>query len=71
MAVKQLSDKNTDGTVMGQSTTDKLGFYGLSTAIVQPSLSTFSGLSTGVSVAITNAALIELMTKLRALGLLG
>lgn len=28
MAVKQLSDGNSDGTVLGQSTTDLLGFYG-------------------------------------------
>jgi hypothetical protein len=34
---KQLSDSNPDGTVLGQSTTDLIGFYGLATPIVQPS----------------------------------
>jgi hypothetical protein len=34
---KQLSDGNPDGTVMGQATTDLIGFYGLDPAIVQPS----------------------------------
>jgi hypothetical protein len=34
-AQRQLSDGNSQGTVLGQSTTDLLGFYGLSTAIAQ------------------------------------
>lgn len=38
MAADQLSKKNPDGTTLGQSSTDKLGFYGLATAIVQPSV---------------------------------
>ena len=28
MAVKQLSDGNSDGTVLGQSATDKISFFG-------------------------------------------
>lgn len=39
MAVKQLSDGRSDGANLGQSTTDKIGFYGLTTPIVQPSIS--------------------------------
>ncbi len=36
MTVKQLSDRNPDGTQLGQdSTTDKVGFYG-ATPVVQP-----------------------------------
>ena len=35
MAVDQLSKKNPDGTTLGQSTSDKVGFYG-ATTIVQP-----------------------------------
>lgn len=34
MAVVQLSDGNDDGTVLGQSTTDKIGFYN-ATPVVQ------------------------------------
>lgn len=37
MAGKQLSDGNPTGTTLGQSTSDKIGFYGLATPIVQPS----------------------------------
>ena len=28
MTIKQLSDGNSDGTVLGQSTTDKISFFG-------------------------------------------
>lgn len=35
MAVKQLSDGNDDGVVLGQSTSDKVGFYGV-TPVDQP-----------------------------------
>jgi hypothetical protein len=38
MAVKQLSDKDSAGTNLGQSSTDKIGFYGLATPIVQPAV---------------------------------
>lgn len=30
MAVKQLSDGNSDGTSLGQNTSDKISFYGVS-----------------------------------------
>lgn len=33
---KQLSDANSDGTVLGQTAADKIGFYGLNPGIVQP-----------------------------------
>lgn len=34
---KQLSDKGTDGTLLGQSATDLISFYG-ATPVVQPSV---------------------------------
>ena len=34
--LKNLSDGNPNGTILGQSTSDKIGFYGLATPIVQP-----------------------------------
>jgi hypothetical protein len=37
MAIRQLSDGNDSGTLLGQSASDKIGFYGLATPIVQPS----------------------------------
>lgn len=36
MTVVYLDDGNDDGTVLGQSTSTKLGFFGLATPIVQP-----------------------------------
>lgn len=38
MAVQQLSNGNSSGVCLGQSSTDKLGFYGLATPIVQPTM---------------------------------
>ena len=38
MAVEYLGTGNDDGVILGRSSTDKLGFYGLATAIVQPSV---------------------------------
>jgi hypothetical protein len=35
-AVRQLSDGNSQGTVLGQSVTDPIGFYGLATPIAKP-----------------------------------
>lgn len=32
---KQLSDNNPDGSVLGQSVTDKIGFYGVATPVVK------------------------------------
>ena len=38
MAAKQLSDGHPDGVVMGQSSSDKIGFYGLSPALAKASV---------------------------------
>lgn len=38
MAVEYLGSGNDDGVNFGRSTTDKIGFYGLATPIVQPSV---------------------------------
>lgn len=72
-AAKQLSDANSQGTVMGQSTTDLIGFYG-ATPIAQRSLAAeaTSLVGTASSTAVdTNlkAAVIEIMNTLAALGL--
>lgn len=38
MAIKHLSDGSPDGTLLGQSSTDLVGFYGLTTPIAQPAI---------------------------------
>lgn len=53
MAARQLSDKRTDGTLLGQSTADTIGFYGLATPIAQRSGAGQAAVATSV---ITTAA---------------
>jgi Na+/alanine symporter len=47
LATKQLSDGGTDGVKVGQSTTDKVGFWGV-TPVVQPAATAQSAVSTDV-----------------------
>jgi hypothetical protein len=67
MAVEVLGNGNDDGTNFGRST-DKIGFYGLTTPIVKPTI-TFAATS-GTTVAASVAADLDAaMTGLQALGL--
>jgi hypothetical protein len=51
-AVKQLSDQNSQGTVLGATTADLVGFYGVTTPISQPTISGSGSSGTlGVSIA--------------------
>ena len=78
MAVRELSDGNDDGTRLGQSSTDKVGFFGLATPIVQPSVIT-AATNTTTTTSTTGALttdldnvrdkLNEVITALKALGL--
>jgi hypothetical protein len=45
MSVRYKSDGNVDGTVLGQATTEKIGFYG-GTPVVQPSATAQSAVAT-------------------------
>lgn len=38
MAVEYLGSGNDDGVLLGRSSTDKIGFYGLATPIARPSV---------------------------------
>jgi hypothetical protein len=73
MTIQQLSDGNPDGNTLGQSTTDKISFYGV-TPIAQRSLAAqaTSLVGTASSTAVdTNlkAAVIEIMNTFTALGI--
>lgn len=60
MAVRDLTDRRSDGTRFGYSSTDKIGFYGITTPIVQPSI-------TAVATATATTTLNELrITRLYA-----
>jgi hypothetical protein len=65
MASTQLSDGNPEGTVLGQSSSDKLGFFGLATPIVQPATVT-----DGTDATTTQAAVNAVIDRLQALGLI-
>jgi len=55
MAIKQLSDGNPDGTLVGQDPSDKIGFYGATPAVQQ--------------VLATGATTAQIVAALAALGL--
>jgi hypothetical protein len=62
---KHLSDNNPDGTVFGQSSTDKIGFYGLATPIVRPTITLIATATATTTlnekkINRTNAALVAL-----------
>jgi hypothetical protein len=74
MANEYLGTGNDDGVVLGRSSTDKIGFYGLTTPIVRRSgaAQATSNVGTASSTALdtnTKAALIEVMNTLAALGI--
>jgi len=60
-AAKQLSDGNSQGTILGQSATDTIGFYGASTPVARTVVSSKS-MSSG-------ALASSLAFQLNALGL--
>lgn len=55
MAQQQLSDGNPEGVCIGQSSSDKLGFYGLATSIAQPTM-TLNATTALTSTAVLSAA---------------
>lgn len=68
MAVKQLSDGGTDGLRIGQSATDKIAFYALSTPVARPSV-TWPNTATATT-ALNEAKANRLMAALVSLGLI-
>jgi hypothetical protein len=83
MPVKHLSDANPDGTVLGQSSSDLIGFYN-ATPVAQRAVGSFAAVSTtapttttpyGFSTSTQAAAVVTLLNEcwatLQALGLHG
>lgn len=66
--VQYLDDGDDTGTVLGQSATSKLGFYGLATPIVKPSV-TWPNTATATT-ALNELKANRLMAALVALGLI-
>jgi hypothetical protein len=38
MTIRYLADQNPDGTIIGTTSSDKLGFFGLATPIARPTI---------------------------------
>jgi hypothetical protein len=68
MTVRQLSDGNDSGTVLGQSTSDKLGFFGTSTPVAQPSITAIATATATTTLLETRISRLE--TALRNLNLI-
>jgi hypothetical protein len=66
MAIEQLTDGNTSGSLVGHSD-DKLGFYGLTTPITKPAISIIG--TTTATTALNETAIARINAALRALGL--
>lgn len=68
MTVRQLSDARGDGINLGQSTTDKIGFYGLTTPIVQPAITAVG--TTTATTTLNETKIDRLYTALRNINLI-
>ena len=68
MAVEHLTKANDDGTLFGQSATDKIGFYGLTTPIVRPAITAVA--TATATTALNETKIDRLYTALRNLGLI-
>ena len=73
MSVDYLDKGNDDGTNFGYATTSKIGFYGLATPIVQPTV-TLTTSATGATTAVLLKLQVDVMaicSALQNLGLIG
>lgn len=73
MAVKELSDKGPDGTRLGQSAADLIGFYGATSLVSQrassiQATSVISAYSSTTASALIGALLVEIANTLNGLG---
>ena len=68
MAVHYLDDGNDDGTVLGQASTTKLGFFGIATPVVRPAITAVG--TTTATTALNETKIDRLYTALRSLGLI-
>lgn len=67
MAVKQLSDGNSDGTQLGQSSTDKVGFYGKTPIARGSAITTLATTPTATDI---GTAVNAIISRLQAVGLI-
>lgn len=71
MALRELSDAGPDGTRLGQSSSDKIGFFGLTTPIAKRTCTLAAALTAGTTTPANIAAAVdELHAALAAYGLI-
>jgi len=56
MAIRDLTDLDSDGTRMGQTTADKIGFWGVSTVVAKPASQPAAITTTAITTVATTAA---------------
>jgi len=66
--IKQLSDGGPDGTVIGQSSTDKVGFYGVTPVAKGAAVTTVT--FTNFTVAAGSDALNSIISRLQSVGII-
>ncbi len=69
MAVRDLTDARTDGTNLGQSATDLVGFWGV-TPVAQPAASAFPAVATTAVISSSTSATCFGFTSAQATALL-
>lgn len=67
MAADQLSRKNPDGTKLGQSSTDLIGFYGKTARIA---ITTFASISVAETTANVKSRINKILNGLKNVGLI-
>ena len=67
MSIYHVGDNNPEGMLVGSSATEKLGFYGLTTPIVRPSITAVA--TATATTALNETKIDRLYTALRNLGL--
>ena len=67
MAIKQLSDGGTDGTRLGQSATDKVGFYGATPVVRGSAVTALVTTPTATDIA---TAVNAIISRLQTVGII-
>lgn len=67
MATKQLSDGGSDGVKLGQSTTDKIGFYGVTPVVQGSAVTTLATTPTATDIA---TAVNSIISRLQTVGII-
>ena len=67
MAINYIGNGAPDGTVVGRATTEKLGFYGLSTPVAKQTITSVT--TATATTTLNETRIVRLETALGALGL--